>query len=291
MSDSEVKLFYAQNSEVKNRILAPDEHLRAIDTGAYYVAGPDGKPQAVLTATTSAQGVEIAVQAANFRAYIPYVLSFPGFAPSVLASFVNGTTAAQVGNMVTVTAAAHGIVGSTAKNGYRIYYPGSPSIAAGWYGEFAWVDANTVTFTNPVAQTVSSESVNGGLAYTAATTVCTLTLPGGSMGPNGRITLASLHSGDATSGSKFLRMVLGGSVLHSVTLGSAASWWSRQTVINNGIETKQVAAAAADGVASGSAFSSAAINTTLDQTVSATITLGPALWASLDSAELEVLKR
>jgi len=59
MSDSEVKLFYAQSSEVKNRILAPDEHLRAIDTGAYYVAGPDGKPQAVLTATTSAQGVVI----------------------------------------------------------------------------------------------------------------------------------------------------------------------------------------------------------------------------------------
>lgn len=44
MSDSEIKLFYAQSSEVKNRILAPDEHLSAIDTGAYYVAGPDGKP-------------------------------------------------------------------------------------------------------------------------------------------------------------------------------------------------------------------------------------------------------
>lgn len=57
MSDSEIKLFYAQSSEVKNRILAPDEHLSAIDTGAYYVAGPDGKPQAVLTATTSDQGV------------------------------------------------------------------------------------------------------------------------------------------------------------------------------------------------------------------------------------------
>ena len=57
MSDSEIKLFYAQSSEVKNRILAPDEHLRAIDTGAYYVAGPDGKPQAVLTATLSAQGL------------------------------------------------------------------------------------------------------------------------------------------------------------------------------------------------------------------------------------------
>ena len=57
MSDSEIKLFYAQSSEVKNRILAPDEHLRSIDTGAYYVAGPDGKPQAVLTATTSAQGI------------------------------------------------------------------------------------------------------------------------------------------------------------------------------------------------------------------------------------------
>ena len=57
MSDSEIKLFYAQSSEVSKRILAPDEHLRAIDTGAYYVAGPDGKPQAVLTARTSAQGV------------------------------------------------------------------------------------------------------------------------------------------------------------------------------------------------------------------------------------------
>jgi hypothetical protein len=59
MSDSEIKLFYAQSSEVKNRILAPDEHLSAIDTGAYYVAGPDGKPQAVLTASTSAQGVAL----------------------------------------------------------------------------------------------------------------------------------------------------------------------------------------------------------------------------------------
>lgn len=59
MSDSEIKLFYAQSSEVSKRILAPDEHLRAIDTGAYYVAGPDGKPQAVLTATPSAQGVAI----------------------------------------------------------------------------------------------------------------------------------------------------------------------------------------------------------------------------------------
>lgn len=59
MSDSEIKLFYAQSSEVKNRILAPDEHLSAIDTGAYYVAGPDGKPQAVLTATTSDQGIDI----------------------------------------------------------------------------------------------------------------------------------------------------------------------------------------------------------------------------------------
>jgi len=62
MSDSEIKLFYAQNSEVSKRILAPDEHLRALDTGAYYVAGPDGKPQAVLTATPSAQGVGIGDQ-------------------------------------------------------------------------------------------------------------------------------------------------------------------------------------------------------------------------------------
>jgi len=251
-----------------------------------------GAMSSALTATTSAQGIEIAVRAANFSAYIPYVLSFPDFAPSVLASFVNGTTAAQVGNTVTVTAPAHGIVGSTAKNGYRIYYPGSQSIPAGWYGEFAWVSANTVTFQRAEAATVASESVNGGTPFTSQVTFCSLTLPGGSMGPNGRITLASLHSGDTTAGSKVLRIVLGGSISHVLSLGSTPSWWSRQTVINNGIETKQLAPLFADGVASGSALSSVAINTALDTTVAATVALGAASsWASLDSVELEVLKR
>lgn len=200
---------------------------------------PAAAQQAALMAIFSSPTSLPAFQAFGRAVTIPLILAFPDFSPSILASFVTGTTAVQAGTTVTVTAPAHGIVGNTSKNGYRIYYPGSPSIPAGWYSGFAWIDANTVTFTNPVAQAVASESVNGGLAYTATTTICSLTLPGGSMGPNGRITLVSLHSGDTSGNAKFLRLVLGGAILHGISLGALVSWLSRQSVANNAVEIKQ----------------------------------------------------
>ncbi len=269
--------------------------LRVIDgnnANRLLLLEPEAGGDILACTTTSGGGIGISANTLAGRAAIPYILSFPGFSPTVLASFIAGATATQSGNTVTVTATAHGIVGSAAKNGYRIYYPGSPSIPAGWYGSFAWVDANTITFTNPASQTVASESVNGGLAYTATTTVCSLTLPASSMGPNGRITLASLHAGDATAGAKFLRLVLGGTILSGISMGALPSWWSRQTVVNVGGEAKQLSPTNADGVTSGSALTTGTVNTALDQTVSVTVTLGAAsLWVSMDSAELEVVKQ
>ena len=60
-------------------------------------------------------------------AQFPKVFKFPGFSASILASLVSGTTYAQAGNTVTVTATGHGL--PTNKNGYRIFWPGS---AARW---------------------------------------------------------------------------------------------------------------------------------------------------------------
>lgn len=54
--ETEFKLVETTITEVKNRLLRPEEILRAIDTGALYVAGPGGRPQAMVTATPSGSG-------------------------------------------------------------------------------------------------------------------------------------------------------------------------------------------------------------------------------------------
>lgn len=54
--ETEIKLIETTSTEVKNRLLGPEEMLRAIDTGALYVAGPGGVPQAMVTARSSGSG-------------------------------------------------------------------------------------------------------------------------------------------------------------------------------------------------------------------------------------------
>ena len=219
----------------------------------------------------------------------PYVLSFPDFSPSILASFVAGTTASQSGNTVTVTAPAHGIVGTTEKNGRRIYYPGSPSIPSGWYSGFAWIDANTITFQRDTTANVATESVNGGAAYVSVTNVCSLNLPGNSMGAQGRISLVTLRSGDAAVAAKFLRLVLGGTVLHGISVGTVANSEGRQTVRNTSASS-QVSSAVADGSASGAKVTLGAVNTSVDQPVTVTLAVNAAGgWLCLEACELEVL--
>jgi hypothetical protein len=56
-STSDLKIVPVLSTEVNNRLVGPDEILRVIDTGALYVAGPGGKPQAMMTATTTSDGV------------------------------------------------------------------------------------------------------------------------------------------------------------------------------------------------------------------------------------------
>lgn len=222
---------------------------------------------------------------------LPYLLPFPDLtAPSILASFVAGATASQSGTTVTVSATAHGIVGNATRNGHRIYYPGSASIPAGWYAGFAWVDANTVTFQRSAA-TVASESVNGGSAYLSNTTIASLTLPGGSMGPRGRITLRYQRAGDATAGSKNVRLTLGGTVLGVHVLNSSMNGEFTLSVRNLGSESNQAALLSADGTSTAGAVSTAAVDTTAAQTVAiAAILVNAGQWVAIPAAELEVVK-
>lgn len=80
----------------------------------------------------------------------PFVVKFPDFRKSLLASLVVSSTAARTSDIVTVTATAHGITTGTTYVGFRFFYPGSPSLAAGWYDSIVSIpDANTITFNAP----------------------------------------------------------------------------------------------------------------------------------------------
>lgn len=52
----DIVILETTSTEVKNRILKSHELLRAIDTGALYIGGKDGKPQALIASSTSSGG-------------------------------------------------------------------------------------------------------------------------------------------------------------------------------------------------------------------------------------------
>ena len=54
--EKDFKLIETTSTEIKNRRLGSDQILRAIDTGAMYLAGKDRNPQAIVTATTTSSG-------------------------------------------------------------------------------------------------------------------------------------------------------------------------------------------------------------------------------------------
>lgn len=128
----------------------------------------------------------------------------------LIASLVAGATASRTSNIVTVTATAHGITTGTTYVGFRFYYPGSASLTAGWYDKILTIpDANTVTFSAQGAD-FSSESVNGGAAWTGNTDIITTVIAGGTLKDQSRVSVYVLRSGDTTSTTKALYVYFGG---------------------------------------------------------------------------------
>lgn len=150
----------------------------------------------------------------------PFVVKFPGFRKSILASLVASSTASRTSDIVTVTATAHGIPTGTTYVGFRFFYPGSAGLTAGWYDSIVSIpDANTITFNAPGAD-FGSQSVNGAAAYTTLTSVSAFSIAAGFLKPFSRITFVYFRSGDTTATSKNIRNLINGS---QVGLSSATT--------------------------------------------------------------------
>ena len=141
----------------------------------------------------------------DFGAF-PYTLSQSSFQRCLVASLNTTSTAARAANVVTITSTAHGVPSTF--NGFRLYYPGSPTLAAGWIDNITVTGANTITFPS-IGADFGSESINAGAAYVAATNI-----PGGILIPAGMMA-------DTTTGKYILN------TCSLNTASSSTSWLSQ----------------------------------------------------------------
>jgi hypothetical protein len=207
---------------------------------------------------------------------VPFVLKFPGFKKCLLASLVASSTASRTSNIVTITATAHGITTGSTYVGFRFFYPGSPSLAAGWYDSIVSVpDANTITFNAP-GTNFSSESVNAGAAYTTATQVS-----GAGIIPAGylldvtkSVSMAIPMGGGGTAATKTLKMTFNGVALLSSTATTACFGCRRSEIYS--VSNTQIGAFFSVQNGSSSSAPSVTIDKTTDISVGVQLTISAA---------------
>ena len=136
----------------------------------------------------------------------PYPIS--GFSPRLLSGLAASSTAACTSGVVTVTATGHAIPATTF-NGYQFYYPGSPSLAAGWYASFSRTEANSLTFAAPGTADFTSESVNGGAAFTSAVDFESFVMPADTLSVGDRVTIQTYRASNNTASTKTLALKIG----------------------------------------------------------------------------------
>ena len=214
-------------------------------------------------------------------------MRFPGFKKSLLASLVANSTASRANGLVTVTATAHGITTGATYQGFRVFYPGSSNLAAGWYDSIVSIpDANTLTFSAP-GPDFASESVNGAVAYTTLTAFASITIPGGTIKVGSRIVSRILRNGDTTATTKNVRMLIGA---FNMGLSAASTAPAIYSAIAAGVVSPEKTlsyAASDDNVAISSATTSSDWN--VDQTISLAANLSAAAaFVTLEVASLEI---
>jgi len=182
------------------------------------------------------------MHAIGIGSVLQYAVTFP----RVVASLVTGATADQTGNTVTVTATAHGL--SSAVAGADFYYPGSPSIPAGWYSNLQRPTVNSLTFTNPVSQTVASDSVNSAAAFTGNVVIGSISIP--PLTASGQVIADVFRSGGTTAASKQVQWNHGGSLIMKPPASTTSPFVrSQNSFANVGATNKQVGYATIDGTA------------------------------------------
>ena len=169
-------------------------------------------------------------------------VTFPGFSPGLVPSLVAGAMASRSGNIVTVTAASHGI--PIGLDGMRVYYPGSPTIAAGWKTAFVRVSANSFTCVDVASGTVASESINAGAAMTSPVRVVSDVINAGIIGPRGNFTARHGYTSGATAAVKSLYYAIGGFKIAQTDTPGAQSTGFVAEGLNRQVGTNGLTAAA-----------------------------------------------
>ena len=217
----------------------------------------------------------------------PFVLKFPGFRKSLLASLVTNSTASRTSGVVTITATAHGVPTGANYIGFRFFYPGSPSLAAGWYDSITDVQTNTISFSAPGAN-FGSESVNGAAIYTTLTSIIATTIPAGTIKSGSRITSNIYRTGDTTAATKNLRNLIGAAQLGLSAATTAPSGTHKVSVIFE--DGFGLSAAAQDGILS-SSLPRSAIDFSIDQTFGISGSVSAAAgFIALHNASLEIVQ-
>ncbi len=207
----------------------------------------------------------------------------------LLASLVTSSTASRTAGVVTITATAHGVTTGTTFVGYRFYYPGSPSLVAGWYDSILTIpDANTITFSAAGAD-FGSESINSGAAWTTATDIISAVIPGGVLKDGSKISCVSLRAGDSTAVTKTIGFCLNGTVLQTNGLTSSPVVESRQGFRCLGLNKQIGMAGQMEGTVT-AAFNTQTRDLSVDQTVAVRGTISAASgFLVLFSAHLEII--
>ena len=149
-------------------------------------------------------------------------IPFTNFAPRLLASLVASSTAACTSGVVTVTATSHGLP-ATSFDGFGFYYPGSPSLAAGFYESFSRTGANTITFAAPLSPGFGSESVNAGAAFTAEVTLASVDIGANAIVPPSMVSVRAMRIGDGGASTKTLRLKIGGTAMATNALTATSN--------------------------------------------------------------------
>lgn len=217
----------------------------------------------------------------------PFVVKFPGFRKSLLASLAaSGNQASRTSNIVTIAATAHGIPTSSTYVGFRFFYPGSASLAAGWYDSITDVQTNTISFNAPGAN-FGSENVNGGVAYTTLTSVSAFSIAAGFLKSFSKITFVYFRSGDTTATTKNIRNIINGSQVGLSSATTAPNGTHRVTVA---LEGGFMMSAASQDQTLSTSFPIGALDPLVDNTFGFSASLSAAgAFVAIHNASMEII--
>lgn len=197
------------------------------------------------------------------------VFPFPNFAPRLLAALVASSTAACTSGVVTVTATSHGIP-ATNFDGYVVYYPGSPSLAAGWYSNMSRTSADAITFSAPGVADFVSESVNAGAAFTSEVTFDSMVLKAGTLTVGDTIYVPVYRASNSAVSAKTTRVKVGATTMcQNVNSSTSAIYGTSTFALMVDTGTSIISAATTEGGMT-SAQTKVAVDIASDITLSVT---------------------